>query len=927
MASLASHHDYELQDLYELLIRKNAVNAQHFEAVVGRPPLYGLELIDVYELASAADRQALIPFFDEEFYLRSAPVFEPGSSALNHFLRNGIEEQKSPHPLIDLSYISRVRSDIFPSERPVEALLTFLELNLGNPSPYFNINYYLSKAREVAGSALADYLLRGAARGIQPSPYFDYSHYRKQMPAGAPGDPFSCLKHFIEEGDAFGLAPSKAFDPEHYRSQRDDIKSSIVPPFKHFIMFGQIEGLSPISDGGQQRRVGLQPYLHPAPESPNAILSNYWQLKHRIKAAHQARLGAFEENPSLPYPAIDHEASLAEMSFPEHKSPELDIIIPFYNEFELTVECLWSLYKASDKVKFRIILVDDCSKDENCAKFKKIKGLVYTRNEMNLHYLRGCNGAYKRCSADFLLLLNNDTQLVDGSLDALMAVMKRNPKVGAAGPMVLYPNGRLQEAGCVLKADGTSELVGVGEDPSDPRYSFAREVDYVSGACLLVRRAAIGDTLYDTRYAPAYCEDADLSLRLHHDGWKIVYEPAARLYHHLSASTNKYTMGKKYVSIVRNQAALMAKWEETLASLNKVRCLAFYLPQFHPIEQNNFWWGAGFTEWTNVSKAEPVYPGHVQPHIPTDTGYYDLRLAETMAHQQSLANIYGVEGFVVYYYNFGGEPILSKPIDNLLKNPDIDFRFCYCWANENWTKHWNGGEKSILLEQKYDRDTLNALIDDAIRAAKDRRYLTLKGMPLFGVYRPLLIPDVKSVAAMIRKRFKKAGFAGVQLMYVESMEAVSKKLNPADIGFDFAVEFPPQGIAEPVKKGVVKTRPDWDGALYDYAGSVVNSCNRDGVGYKRFPCVFPSWDNTARQPKTGTILYDPSPERFQAAVEAKCRRLHYELPPGERLLFVNAWNEWAEGAHLEPDRAYGHRWLSALQTGMSIAQFAEQSDD
>jgi lipopolysaccharide biosynthesis protein len=464
-------------------------------------------------------------------------------------------------------------------------------------------------------------------------------------------------------------------------------------------------------------------------------------------------------------------------------------------------------------------------------------------------------------------------------------------------------------------------MVGVGDDPAVACFNYARNVTYISGACILLRRSDVGSSLFDLAFAPAYCEDTDLCLRLGVASKRIVYVPEAVVIHHLSVSTSKISTTKRLELITENQERLYQKWREYLASLSRVRILTFYLPQFHPIKQNDLWWGKGFTEWANVAKALPSFAGHYQPHIPADLGYYDLRILETMAEQQRLASRYGIEGFAVYHYNFGGERVLDTPINNILANEQVDFRFCLCWANENWTKHWDGREKAILLAQQYDEKTLDSVCADAVRVAADPRAITVNGKPLFLVYRPLLIPDIRAFADRLREAYRAAGWPDGYLVYVESMETASNATDPRSLGFDACVEFPPQGIGVQNTKPIRSLKRDWDGTVYDYEATVVAACTRPEVAYARYPAVFPSWDNTARQPLKGTSFINVGPELFQKYVENKVRFLNEFFTGEERFLFVNAWNEWAEGTHLEPDRAYGHAWLEALRNGVNAATF------
>ncbi len=325
---------------------------------------------------------------------------------------------------------------------------------------------------------------------------------------------------------------------------------------------------------------------------------------------------------------------------------------------------------------------------------------------------------------------------------------------------------------------------------------------------------------------------------------------------------------------------------------------------------------------TNVVKTRPSYDGHYQPHLPTDLGFYDLRTTDALTKQAELAQRYGIEGFCVYYYNFGSRRVLSAPLDVVRANPQIPFNYCLCWANENWTKHWDGGTRSVLLEQSYDDATLSSIIADAAQHAADPRYLRVDGKPMFLVYRPLLLPDAPAFAAACRAAFAAAGFAGVHLVYVESMEAVDEGVRPADLGFDACVEFPPHGRAIAAETTADIVKEGWHGYRYDYPQTVRAFCRRDTVPYVRYPAVFPSWDNTPRQPMKGTSFDGASPEAFRVYVEEKLDEARRFLMGGERMLFINAWNEWAEGAHLEPDTGYGHRWLEALRDAMTAKRWA-----
>ncbi|UPY36023.1 glycoside hydrolase family 99-like domain-containing protein [Sediminicoccus sp. KRV36] len=880
--------------------------------------IYPEEILHRYASLDADDAIKIAPFFDADHYRQQAgSMLAPDQNALLHFLQIGLMHLLSPHPLIEPSWMVKQRPALFADGIDARTFAEVMCRDVCDVSPMLHHVWYRFK-HDVQQDipVLVHYLSEGLAQNLPPNPFVNPAQYAARY-ADAPRSGFKLVQHIMTVGDAEGRTPGEGFDPEWYgkRYLGSGVTSGTL---NFFLRHGISHGHSP----REVRSDGATPEVRAYPtadvlrtEDGIAMQQRATRLRAAIYRRQRRRLEAFVERSVLPVSITDHAAAISDLSF-ACSNPIIDIIIPVHNEFELTVECLLALQRAKGIIPVRIILADDCSTDPRIELLRSVPGLLYLSNPINLHFLRSCNAAFQFVTAPYLLLLNNDTQLLPGCLQALLKAIQEDPLAGAAAPMMLYPNGRLQEAGCTIRRNGETTMIGLGDDPKRAGYCIARQVDYGSAACLLVRVEALGGQLFDERYVPAYCEDVDLCLRLATAGWKTLYMPSARVVHHLSVSTSKASQRRRVQLAYRNQQKLNAKWGERLATMSHVRVLAFYLPQFHPIAPNDIWWGKGFTEWTNVSRALPSFHGHYQPHLPADLGYYDLRLTEVMGEQQALARRYGIEGFVVYYYNFGATRVLEQPMEALLRRPDVDFRFALCWANENWTKHWDGGTREMLLEQSYDDATLDSVIADMVRFARDPRAIQVDGKPLVMVYRPLLLPDAPEFALRLRRQFADAGFPGVHLAYVESMEALEKQVAPADLGFDACIEFPPQGIAVPYQRPVSVSKRDWSGRVFDYAATVENATDREAVAYARYPSVFPSWDNTARQPLAGTILHDAEPELFGVYVEAKIEQALEQFTGDQRLLFVNAWNEWAEGAHLEPDRAFGHRWLTALRGAM-----------
>ncbi|HEU4326339.1 MAG TPA: glycoside hydrolase family 99-like domain-containing protein [Roseiflexaceae bacterium] len=355
-----------------------------------------------------------------------------------------------------------------------------------------------------------------------------------------------------------------------------------------------------------------------------------------------------------------------------------------------------------------------------------------------------------------------------------------------------------------------------------------------------------------------------------------------------------------------------------------MRPIAFYLPQFHPTPENDSWWGRGFTEWTNVAQARPLFPGHEQPHIPADLGFYDLRLAETRAAQADLARRYGIYGFCYYHYWFGGRRLLERPFDAVLESGQPDFPFCLCWANEDWTRAWDGRSGEYLIRQRYSAEDDRAHGRWLARAFADPRYIRVDGRPLFLVYRASRLPDARETTARWRDEARALGVGEIYLACVEGMAA--ERNNPHSMGFDAAVEFQPDwnNLGPPLRRdrlrralwklGLLRS-PFQEHRVFRYADVVERMLAKPPAPYKRFPCVTPSWDNSPRRRRDAAVLHGSTPALYQRWLERVIARF---MPPGpgEDLLFINAWNEWAEGAHLEPSLRWGHAYLKATREAL-----------
>lgn len=342
-----------------------------------------------------------------------------------------------------------------------------------------------------------------------------------------------------------------------------------------------------------------------------------------------------------------------------------------------------------------------------------------------------------------------------------------------------------------------------------------------------------------------------------------------------------------------------------------VKIIAYYLPQFHPFEENNEWWGTGFTEWTNVTRGRSRFKGHYQPHLPRDLGFYDLRLKETLVQQANMARNAGLEGFCFYHYWFNGKRLMDSPVNMLLDNPEINLPFCIMWANENWSRRWDGLDHDILIAQDYRDEDDEAFIADIARHFNDPRYIRIDGKPIFFIYRPSIVPNAKEKFTTWRKLLKLQHDLEIVFYMVQAFD----DLDPRRYGLDGAIEFPPHKVAAglpsvAVSQGLID--PEFTGHYPSYDAMIERSLDDCCFDFDVIKAVTPMWDNEARKPGRGMGFVGATPQSYEYWLSSVISYAKANPIQGKhKFVAVNAWNEWAEGAHLEPDLYWGSAYLNA----------------
>ncbi|TDW59237.1 uncharacterized protein DUF616 [Novosphingobium sp. PhB55] len=667
------------------------------------------------------------------------------------------------------------------------------------------------------------------------------------------------------------------------------------------------------------------------------------------------------------HPGLDMRARLSNLWFSRHVAPDedrhlsnslrVDVVVCVHNSPDDVARCLRALALNRDG-RTRIVIVDDGSASPTQAvvarHLQKNPSDLHVRHEEAKGYTKAANAGLRASDGDYVVLLNSDTIVPQGWVGSLVDAGEADPDVGIVGPLsnaaswqsvpeTLQASGdlainRVPEGMCI---DELAEICG--RLPAKPVYRCS----VVNGFCFAIKRKVIDAIGYldEAAFPQGYGEENDYCFRAGEAGMTCGFTLSTYVYHAKSKSFNherrkvlsqqgwnvlverygKERLGKIVEEMKCHPALEMARrWfkSQTCRMQPKAKAIGLYLPQFHSFSFNDTVWGAGFTEWRNVVKAKPRFDEHIQPLLPGELGFYDLRTPETLAAQARLAFKHGLSGMAVYYYRFGRERLMSAPTDRLLSVPGAKLNFFYCWANEDWTRAWDGQTSDVLLKQDYSDETLKLLVEDLIDACADTRYIRISDRPVLMIYQLNRLPNAKAaidrIRALVRESLSVDPMIGTTWNneFRDEWEAL----------VDFIVQFPPHRTPRVSKRTLLNrnlvpgARENTADHLESYDLVVEQSIEAMDVYDALAPGVCPAWDNSPRRARSANILIGSTPNKFakwtaNASVKAVDKFKEGKLPAP--LLFVNAWNEWAEGAVLEPSERYGRAYLRALYEGLA----------
>jgi len=696
-------------------------------------------------------------------------------------------------------------------------------------------------------------------REIESSGLFDPDWYSQRYQDAAQSQ-LSPIAHFSWLGLRLNRSPGPAFDTAYYTKANPDIHASGLHPLQHYIRYGRAEGRPGIAVNGQDPAAaastdtGSPHFLATMPANAD------WTFRLATDAFMHRGL-----RPCADYAVVINAATPADWQAActvlENLTLPHDVFLLGSNQFDFS------------------------------AMPPPMVSLAYLGAADDTGNARG-----------FVRFVHS------GALSDYKAVLWLSPSDGAlATPDAAQIEAFSADSDCGVQGSQLEQWSRNIDSPLTTAMKIAlprlgltvpqQDTPYASGATLLIKPLllrALGQILHPAQMTA--------------DGANGSFPGRASVQAALGLLADQARLQVRGLAAGRPAAA------PAQVAKREVKAVAFYLPQFHPIPENDQWWGKGFTEWSNVTRGKPLFRHHNQPRVPADLGYYDLRLEDTQAAQADLARDFGIHGFCYYYYWFNGKKLLNQPIEQMARSSRTDAGFCVCWANENWSRNWDGQNRHVLMKQDYSLESNRALILEMIPMMKDPRWIRHQGKPVMVVYRISIIPNWLETARIWREECRKAGLGEIHLCAVRfGLEMLDGQ--PQVHGLDAYVLFPPhEAPREDLRDTVLDLHKDFGGEIFSYEAVVKGDTEKYAQGYD-WPVhrgAMLGWDNTARRLTDARIFHGATPYGFRTWIKSILEQENQFNPAPESLLFINAWNEWAEGTYLEPDQRWGHGYLEAF---------------
>ncbi|PIE82554.1 MAG: hypothetical protein CSA11_00105 [Chloroflexi bacterium] len=902
------------------------------------------------------------PLFDPVWYRQTCPdVAVDGQCLLGHYLNRGEQEGYRPDPFFFPKWYAVTNPEI--AEKESSLLQHYVDTGEAEgrlPNPLFFPHWYLQQNPDLnnwQGPLLCHYIEWGEREGRHPSPLFFPEWYRQES-----GVEENILPHYLVQGEKEGLRPNPLFHPRWYGERNPDLIEAGVCLLSHYIQYGEKEGRQPaphffpqwyrqhyMSEGAETDECALRHFLTVGDARayrPGPFFDSEWYLEKYIDLDMQGL------TPYRHYSEIGQQKGFECAPWPMRQRSILPVVPVYPGEeggsaewqnaaIHLHLLSLNSLFGFVERLRGSVlplyITVDEELWNRDGVKSELAKILAPYSGQRTVE-IRSVPSAGRGTSA------------------LLLEYREEFSQFEYIGHFTLDEE---IDTGCEEAFD---LLLGTGNRFSELEGLFAEDATLVYTECErtcgdsffpAINRDIIGAVL--SKYSDLDIEDYPeidqpaifmfwTKLEVLEKFWDLPFS-----YHNFAVekSDEKNSLTNVLQTIFFLFAATCSgrlyrlhrstdsvqdcrRFEERRDYSDKitktdVKVLSYYLPQFHPTPENDKWHGSGFTEWTKVRAATPLFRGHWQQHIPhEDIGYYLLESPEVLQKQAELMKGAGVTGMIFYHYWFTGRLILESPAQMLLAEQEIEMPFCFCWANENWTKKWDGNDDEILLGQEYSEDDAEAFIRYLIPFFRDRRYIKVDGRPMLHVYRPTAIPEPEMYLAVWKRVCEQEGVAAPWVVATLTRGAE----DPRDFGMDAAVErvlhdWTDGGVAE--MRDCVQAYTRIDGSILNYPDVADYYIQKnEAKEFTYFRSVVPCWDNTARYGSSAYVLHNPTPEKFQHWLDETVSWTRRNLPEERRFLVVNAWNEWAEGNHLEADSKFGYAWLNCVGRSLAGIKFQEE---